>query len=172
MFSYAALTMLANPKEDRTMTHRNELRAEIEIDAEPARVWTVLMDFETYPDWNPFITSIQGERTVGARLRARLQPAGGRGITMNPSVTVNEPGSTFGWLGKLGGVPHLFDGAHRFELQPIDGGARARFVQSERFRGILLPLVRRSILPATLRGFEAMNQALSERVVAIEASAA
>ena len=153
------------------MTDRNELRAEIEIDAEPARVWAVLMDFEAYPEWNPFITSIQGERTVGAKLRARLQPAGGRGITMTPSVTVNEPGSAFGWLGKLG-VPHLFDGAHRFELQPIDGGSRTRFVQSERFRGILLPLVRRSILPATLAGFEAMNRALAERVVAVEASAA
>jgi hypothetical protein len=153
------------------MTDRNELRAEIEIDAEPDRVWAVLMDFEAYPDWNPFITTIQGERTVGARLRAHLQPAGGRGITMTPSVTVNEPGSAFGWLGKLG-VPHLFDGAHRFELQPIDGGSRTRFVQSERFRGILLSLVRRSILPATLAGFEAMNRALAERVIAVEASAA
>jgi hypothetical protein len=153
------------------MTDRNELRAEIEIDAEPAQVWAVLMDFETYPDWNPFITSIDGGTSVGARLRARLQPAGGRGITMSPSVTVNEPSIAFGWLGKLGGVPHLFDGAHRFELQPIDGGARTRFVQSERFRGILLPLVRRSILPATLHGFEAMNHALAARVVAVEASA-
>ena len=25
------------------------------------------MDFEAYPDWNPFITSIEGERTVGAQ---------------------------------------------------------------------------------------------------------
>ena len=84
-------------------------------------------------------------------------------------MTVNEPGTAFGWLGKLGGVPHLFDGAHRFELQPIDGGSRTRFVQSERFRGILLPLVRRSVLPATLAGFEAMNRALAERAVAAKA---
>lgn len=154
------------------MKNRNELRAEIEIDAEQARVWVVLMDFEAYPAWNPFITSIQGEQTVGAELRARLQPEGGRGITMSPSVTVNEPGIAFGWLGRLGGVPRLFDGAHRFELQPIDGGIRTRFVQSERFRGVLLPFVRRSILPATLAGFEAMNQALAERVVAVKASAA
>src|SRR4029079_14993167 len=83
---------------------RNELRAEIEIDAGPARGWAILMGFEAYPDWNPFITSIQGERTGGAKLKARLQPAVGRGITMSPSVTVSEPGATFGWLGKLGGV--------------------------------------------------------------------
>ena len=154
------------------MTNRNELRAEIGIDAAPGRVWAVLMDFEAYPEWNPFITSIHGEREMGARLRARLQPEGGRGITMSPSVTVNERGAAFGWLGKLGGVPHLFDGAHRFEVQPIDGGTRTRFVQSERFRGILLPLVRRSILPPTLAGFEAMNRALADRAAAATASAA
>jgi hypothetical protein len=91
---------------------------------------------------------------------------------MTPTVTVNDPGTAFGWLGSLGGVPHLFDGAHRFELEPIDEGRRTRFVQSERFRGILLPLVRRSVLPATLRGFEAMNRALAERMVAAEAETA
>ena len=91
---------------------------------------------------------------------------------MKPSVTVNEPDAAFGWLGRLGGIPRLFDGAHRFEVQPIDGGTRTRFVQSERFRGILLPLVRRSILPGTLAGFEAMNRALAERAVAAEVSAA
>jgi hypothetical protein len=93
-------------------------------------------------------------------------------VTLLPLVTVMEPGRTFGWLGRLGGVPHLFDGAHRFELEPIDGGRRTRFVQSERFRGILLPFVRRAVLPATLRGFEAMNRALADRVVAMRASLA
>jgi hypothetical protein len=69
-------------------------------------------------------------------------------------------------------VPHLFDGAHRFQLEPIDAGRRTRFVQSERFQGILLPFVRRSVLPPTLRGFEAMNLALADRVAAMKAAAA
>jgi hypothetical protein len=153
------------------MTEKNELRAEIEVDADPDTVWAVLADFGTYPDWNPFIRSIEGDRSVGSELKVRLQPAGGRGITMKPKVTVSEPGRAFGWLGRLGGVPHLFDGAHRFELSPIDGGRRTRLVQSERFHGVLLPLVRRSILPPTLRGFEAMNLALADRVVGMKASA-
>jgi hypothetical protein len=91
---------------------------------------------------------------------------------MKPVVTVDEPGRAFGWLGRLGGVPRLFDGAHRFELEPIDGGGRTRFVQSERFQGILLPLVRRRIFPPTLRGFEAMNRALATRAVEMKAAAA
>jgi uncharacterized protein YndB with AHSA1/START domain len=35
------------------MEARNELRAEIEIDADPDTVWEVLIGFEAYPDWNP-----------------------------------------------------------------------------------------------------------------------
>ena len=52
------------------MTDRNELRAEIEIDADPDSVWAVLMDFEAYPEWNPFITSIEGSQARGSQLRA------------------------------------------------------------------------------------------------------
>ena len=154
------------------MTAKNELRAEIEIDAEPGTVWGVLTDFGAYPEWNPFITSIDGDQAPGSKLRARLQPPGVRRFTMKPTVTVNEPGTAFGWLGRLGGVPRLFDGAHRFELEPIDGGSRTRFVQSERFRGVLLPFLRRAILPATQRGFEAMNRALADRAAAAKAAAA
>ena len=152
------------------MNARNELRAAIEIDADHDTVWNVLIGFGAYPDWNPFIRWIEGAPSVGSRLRVRLQPAEGRGITMGSVVTVNVAGRVFGWLGRLGGVPHLFDGAHRFDLEPIDQGRRTRFVQSERFRGILVPFVRRSILPPTLRGFEAMNRALADRVLASKAS--
>ena len=90
-------------------------------------------------------------------------------MTLKPHVTVIELGRAFGWLGSLG-VPYVFDGAHRFELEPIDGGRRTRFVQSERFRGVLVPFVRRSVLPATLRGFEAINRALAARAAARRAS--
>ena len=153
------------------MTARNELRAEIEIDADPGTVWNVLTDFDGYPEWNPFIGPIEGRQAVGARLRVRIQPPDSRGMTLKPHVTAVEPGRVFGWLGTLG-IPHIFDGAHRFELEPIDGGRRTRFVQSERFRGVLLPIVRRAILPATLRGFEAMNRALADRAAAMKASTA
>ena len=153
------------------MTDRNELRAEIDIDADPDSVWAVLMDFEAYPEWNPFIQLIDGSQVVGASLRLRIQPPDSRGMTLRPHVTVVEPARAFGWLGSLG-IRHIFDGAHRFQLEPIDGGRRTRFVQSERFRGVLLPFVRRSVLPPTLRGFEAMNLALADRVAAMKVSPA
>ena len=68
------------------MTDKNALRAEIEIDAEPARVWAILMDFEAYPEWNPFITSIEGEQAVGGHAPAP-SAAGGGAATISRSVT-------------------------------------------------------------------------------------
>lgn len=146
------------------MAFTEELRSEVEIDASPAEVWKVLTAFDEFPRWNPFIVRIEGTPAVGRRLKARLDPPGGRGISLRPVVTVVEPERELAWLGRLG-IPGVFDGAHRFQLEPLPEG-RTRFVQSEHFRGALVPLVRRSLNRHTLRGFEAMNRALEARVEA------
>jgi hypothetical protein len=146
-----------------------EIQAQVDIYAPSETVWKVLMDFDSYPSWNPFIRKVNGRAEVGSKLRARLEPPTGRGMTFRPTVTTLKPREAFGWLGRLG-LPGVFDGAHRFELEPL-GGARTRFVQSERFDGILAGLLKRSIRDRTLAGFEAMNRALAERARAAGSTA-
>ena len=51
-----------------------ELRTDIEIEASPARVWEVLMDFERYAEWNPFVREIRGDAREGATLHVHLGP--------------------------------------------------------------------------------------------------
>ena len=140
-----------------------ELRAKIEIDAPPERVWQVLTDFAAYPEWNPFIRSIEGEPEVGSRLKVRIEPPGGRGMTFRPTVQAAEPGRELRWLGRLF-LPGLVDGEHRLALEPLQGG-RSRFIQGERFSGLLVGLLTRT-LTATERGFQQMNEALKRRVEA------
>jgi hypothetical protein len=138
-----------------------QLHTEIAIEATPRRVWELLTDFAAYPTWNPFIPRISGPGTVGSRLEVQLQPPGGRTMRMQPTVLVATPSQELRWLGKLG-VPGLFDGEHRFRIEPL-GTDRVRFIQEERFTGLLAPLVMRFIASATRQGFEAMNQALKAR---------
>jgi hypothetical protein len=138
------------------------LHAQIDIDAPPEEVWGTLTEFRAYPSWNPFLTSVEGSPSAGAKLKIRLEPPGGRKITMHPTMTECEPHRVLAWLGRFG-FPGVFDGAHRFALEPL-GEGRTRFVQSERFSGVLVPLFRRSLRTHTYAGFEAMNQALAERV--------
>jgi hypothetical protein len=132
------------------------IRTEVVIQAPPHAVWAVLTDFASHPDWDPLLTRIEGKAAVGERLTVRFD----NGMTFRPTVTEVEEGRVLEWFGQLlfGG---LFDGRHRFEL--VAEGDATRLVHSERFSGMLVPLVKK-VLADTERGFERLNLALKKRV--------
>ena len=103
----------------------HELHSQIEIDATPEEVWRVLVDVERYHEWNPFIVDVHGVVQHGARLRLVMHPPGGRAVTLKPAVTQVQPKQVFEWWGHLV-VRGLFDGRHRFELEPTARGTRVR----------------------------------------------
>lgn len=137
------------------------IRTEIEIAASPERVWQILTDFGSYPEWNPFIRSVKGKACRCARLVARIQPPGSKGITMRPTIIRIDPNHQLRWYGCLW-LPWLFDGEHVFTIEPIDSG-KVRFIHCERFTGVLVPFVWKSLNNGTRKGFEEMNQALKSR---------
>ncbi len=137
-----------------------EIKTIIEIQASPEKVWAILMNFEAYPSWNPFIKSITGSPTVGRKIKVRIEPPGAKGMTFTPTITECKDQKIFQWLGHLG-IPGLFDGAHRFELQE-QGDGSTKFIHSEKFKGILVPLFKKMLDENTLMGFKAMNEALKE----------
>jgi hypothetical protein len=142
-----------------------ELRTQIEVEATPERVWEILTDFDAYPEWNPFIQRIEGEAAPGSKLEVRIEPPGGRAMTFKPTLLEVAPGQELRWLGRLL-APGLFDGEHSLRIEPIDD-SRVRFVQAERFTGVLVPVLGKS-LEKTQRGFTAMNEALKRRAEATD----
>jgi len=138
----------------------HEIETEVQVRASIERVWSILSDLASYPSWNPFITHIEGKLEKGHRLRATIKPVGGRPMTFKPTVLSVVPNQELRWLGHLY-IPGLFDGEHSFALAVRDNGTR--LVQSERFTGLLVPLLRKSLEQGTRPGFEAMNAALARR---------
>jgi hypothetical protein len=138
-----------------------ELRSEIEIQASAERVWQLLTDFLSFPQWNPFIRKASGNLRVGERLEVNIQPSGASGMTFRPTVLKAEPNRELRWLGHLL-ISGLFDGEHSFTIEPL-GESRVRFIQREVFTGLLVPLFARGLDTDTRRGFEEMNQALKAR---------
>jgi hypothetical protein len=134
------------------------LSSETTIDAPPERVWAELMDFEAWPDWNPFL-QVEGAAAVGSTLRVRLQPPGSRATTLRPKVVANQPQQRFAWLGHLG-IRGIVDGRHTFEFEPAPGGTR--FVQHEEFTGLAVFLLW-PVLRKAEAGFVTMNASLKER---------
>jgi hypothetical protein len=138
-----------------------QLRSEIDIDATAERVWQILTDFDAYPDWNPFLVRASGRPRQGERLNLRMQPVGGRAMTFRPTVIEASPGRRLRWLGRLL-APGIFDGEHSFTIEAV-GEGKVRVIQEEQFRGILVPLLWRSLQRRTLPAFEQMNLALKQR---------
>jgi hypothetical protein len=126
-------------------------------------VWDVLTDFASYPEWNPFLTSIIGAPEREETLAVRFEPPQGRAMTINPTVLRADGPREFRWLGRLG-LPRVFDGEHVFELEAHEGGTR--FVQREEFRGVLVTPLLAWVGKSTLAGFKQMNEALKERAEA------
>jgi hypothetical protein len=136
--------------------HRVE--TEIEIRASAERVWELLTEFASYPRWNPFVRSIEGELIVGQNLSVLIQPPGSGGMRFRPTLLTVSPTRELRWKGKLL-LPGVFDGEHYFKLETAPNGG-VLFRQGERFTGLLVPLFRKSLDGATRQGFIAMNEAL------------
>ena len=135
----------------------------IDIDAPADTVWAVVTDFARYPEWNPFMT-IAGKPSDGESLEVTIRP-GKRTMTFKPTVLAHEPGRQLQWRGRLI-LPGIFDGEHRFRVEPT--GAGSRFVQQERFTGLLVPFLG-GMLKDTSLGFVAMNAALKRRAESLTA---
>jgi hypothetical protein len=136
-----------------------QLRTEIDISAEPERVWEVLTDFEAYPEWNPFIVSIRGKPRVGSQLKVVLSPPQSSEVQLTPRVLRADPAKELRWRGVLW-FSWLFSGEHFFLLQESEPG-HTRFTHGEDFSGWLLKF---APMTQTARGFVFMNQALKRRV--------
>ena len=136
---------------------KHEINTEIRIEATKEEVWDLLIDFEKYKEWNPFIERTEGDQQVGGKLFVRLG-----GMSFRPKVKTNVQQQEFSWLGRFI-VPGLFDGNHIFILKENPDNS-VTFIQKERFSGILVPLKKKWLSREVKLQFEAMNKALKSRV--------
>jgi hypothetical protein len=138
-----------------------KITTSIVINATAEKVWAILTDFESYHQWNPFITSVTGEIKVGNSLQVSIAPPNGNAMKFKPTILVVNKHKELKWKGKLL-FKGLFDGEHQFEIIDNKNGT-ITFVQSENFTGVLVPLFKKTININTKNGFVLMNEKLKER---------
>jgi hypothetical protein len=174
MFLFLILSLGIKAQHQTKMENQNELMpkgqvikhgkmiyTEILINASPEKVWSIFSDFEKYPLWNPFITSLKGKPSEGCKIEVVLQPPAKKAMVFKPKVLVYETLHQFRWIGKLG-ISRLFDGEHVFILKDNNDGTTT-FIQHERFRGLLVPFLNKMLNTNTKAGFMQMNVALKSR---------
>ena len=136
------------------------LKTDIIINAKPEKIWSVLTDFESYPDWNPFIRNISGIKKVGEQLNVQIQQPGSKPMSFRPLVLHLDHNREFRWKGKFINRA-LFEGEHYFILNNNKNGTTT-FIQGENFSGILVAFLGK-MLEKTKSGFVLMNEALKKQ---------
>ena len=114
------------------------IETKITIRATAEHVWQNLVDFASYPEWNPFIPSIKGKATAGTFLEILIKPPRELGRTFRPNVLKAEPGHELRWVGRLL-TGWLFEGEHCFAIErhSVDDVV---LHHNETFRGLLVAL--------------------------------
>ncbi len=145
-----------------SLSRVTELHTQILIEAKPDEVWSVLTDNERYHEWNPFIRRLEGNLVEGETITVEIGAPGIDPMTFQPTVLRVSANQELRWKGRVL-IPGIFDGEHVFQLESA-GSSSTRFVQWEKFHGILVPFFAPGLKTDTKRGFEAMNAALKARV--------
>jgi hypothetical protein len=134
-----------------------EHRAETLIEADPDRIWDVLADASSYPDWDSGVEKVEGRVGLGEKIKVYSEVNPGRAFPVK--VVEFERARRMVWKG---GMPlGLFTGLRTFGLTPEPHGA-TRFTMHERFSGPLLPLIGRS-MPDLGPSFEQFARGLKDR---------
>jgi hypothetical protein len=111
----------------------------ITIASPPSKIWALLTDVETWPQWNTTVDKVEGAVALGKTVKVHIKASPGRPFPAKVVELVPEARMTW-----RGGMPlGLFSGLRTFTLTPQYG--RIRFDMREEFTGILSPMIERSI---------------------------
>ncbi|PXF43218.1 hypothetical protein BWQ96_07047 [Gracilariopsis chorda] len=147
----------------------SDVEKKIVINATPEQTYNVLMDFPSYPEWNPMVLSIDGDTSPSSTLTVSIKVGARAPQSFKPTVLKNEVNREFRWVGKLL-LACLYRGEHYFIIEGNSEGG-CTFVHGERFSGVLSSPLNNMMGEDLPKAFEAFNNALKERVEKQDASA-
>ena len=111
----------------------------IDIDAAPERVWQVLTDRDWYAEGDNGVVRLEGSLAQGQRVKVFAEVSPGRAFP----VDVREFDAPTRMVWGSGMPLGLFSGERVFRIDPAERGVR--FVMTEEFSGLLLPLISRTM---------------------------
>ena len=137
---------------------------EITINAPAELVWSVIVDFAAYPEWNRFCPQIQGELKLGAPLAMRVDLGNGLQDQVE-YISVIEAPHRIVW--SMENKPDDPIHADRTQIiTPVDANS-CRYVSMDEFGGPMVPSMMEALAEAVERGFNRCAQDLKARAEAL-----
>ena len=135
-----------------------------DIDADLDTVWAVLMEVESYPEWNPFTTSVRTTFALGSPvdMQVALNGPGKRCRRQVEYITGYDAAAhRFSWGTHVG--PGWFITADRWQQLTDLGDGRTRYETSDEFTGVGVGFMLALMEQKVRRGFEGIARELKTR---------
>ena len=145
-------------------------RTDFQIDASDEQVWAVLVDFESYADWNPSVPAISGDLREGSTVSLTLGLPGRPNLNVKAQIREVTPNRRLTWRGHLG-AERLFTGEREFAIHALAEN-RVRFTPVEDLQGLLAPVFEALMGRSVQRHHETFNESLKSRAEATSVQAA
>lgn len=137
------------------------IETNIVIISTPEKIWDVLTNFEEYELWNPFMTKVVGNASLGSKIEVNIKTISGKNRSYYPIITKYETNKELRWKGKSF-LPGVFNGERVFVLEKSDDD-KVSFSHKEIFSGLGAKLVGNKLDESLREGFVRMNEALKVR---------
>ncbi len=130
------------------------LESWIEINTTADKAWHALVDFESWKQWNSFISEVKGDFSIGSKMMIKVKSPDLKEMRFKPTVFEIEHGKKVVWGG--GAFYIGYKGVHEFIIEYIDENL-IRFKQIEKFQGPIVLLMNKMIYKTAI-GYVNMNE--------------
>lgn len=140
----------------------------VTVDAPPDYVWRVLIDFEKYSEWNPFITRIEGEPRIGSYivLHVKLDPKA-ESIRLSKEMIISLKENQHLSYDQHFLSSSLFNAVRWQTIRPHDDGRKSIYHSHQKISGLASWPISRMYGDSIAEGFQASSLALKKRVEAL-----
>lgn len=141
---------------------------ELQVNAPPEYVWRVLIDFEHYGEWNPFVTKIEGEAKIGSQitLHVKLDPRLDS-IRLSKEMIISLKENQHLSYDTHFLSSSLFNAVRWQTIHPSTNGLSSTYHSQQKITGLAAWPISRTFGDRIAEGFQASSLALKKRAEAL-----
>ena len=136
-----------------------EYHTSIEINAPIKEVWSTLTDFDSYPEWNPLVSKLEGNIAVGGKIHTTIAPLND---TFSPTLLSYKESEEIVWEGHRV-AKFVLAGKHYYRLKEHTP-TTTLLEHGEFFTGLFSAFIPSKLLIKMKEAFVDHNVALKNRV--------
>lgn len=137
------------------------VQTEIEIQAPPEKVWSIITDIDKWQEWSPTINASAGQAEVGSAVTITMmsKEAGKDGPNYSPTIIQMDEPRYFHWRAHMM-AGFIFTNDKIIELEETETGTKV--THKETFRGLMAVLMKGQMENGVPPMLTMMNDALKQ----------